>query len=204
MWMQIHTSTPGESWLLCAIVGPPGGDIDFWTELVSEYTALKQLGGIKYTIVFGDANIHLPGLVNHHHSCKCAHCRPSRVDATIAHILQAAHLHCVNPPDKATHVSGTIIDLLLTDNPVFCFTPIVSAPDVIAMSDHGLVAADVACTLRINCSSGFGRVWWASYGDWDSVLGKMDSAFHGLACIIKDLAADPSLVLAANMWLRDA
>ena len=172
--------------------------MEFWTALVSEYCTLRQFAGVRYTVVLGDANLHLPELVHHHIACKCAHCRPSKVDATVAHLLKFARLYCINQPDTATHVSGTIIDLFFTDCPAACAASSVSPPGVIAMSDHGLVAASVAGTLRVNCSVGFGRVWWASYGDWDHVLSKLDYAFHGLADIINGLAAHPSLVNAAN------
>ena len=219
MWFLVHPSDATAPWLLCAALGPPGGEISFWSSLIEEYALLSRRENVEFTVVIGDGNIHLPGLVDHVATCRCSHCRPSSIDRTIARLLSRAGLHCVNPPGRSTHASGTVIDIVLTDAPALIPQPTVRPAGSVALSDHGLLALEIPSKVLVNPGAGFGRVWWASAGDWDTVLTSIDEPLLKLAQIINGLATDPVLthlassgsnvrrrraVVNAVTWVRDA
>ena len=83
MWFTIEsTASAPDCWILCAIYAPPGGDVDFWKELLSERKELLGLHPRARTVLVGDCNIHLTLVVDHDNRCRCSHCRQSAVDRT--------------------------------------------------------------------------------------------------------------------------
>ena len=98
MWMLLAPD-PGAKWLLCGVYGPPGGDLPFWEELVSEYRSLSAREVPATTLIVGDCKLHLPWLVSHEKGCHCSHCRPTSGDAACVAALQAEQFRCHNPVD---------------------------------------------------------------------------------------------------------
>ena len=62
-------------WAVAGIYGPPGGDVEFWREVLRKRRLVMSRGAMR-TLLVGDMNIHLTGLVEHESTCKCAHCDP--------------------------------------------------------------------------------------------------------------------------------
>ena len=124
-----------------------------------------------------------------------------------------------NKCDVATHTSGTIIDLILTE----CSTPPIDvhsiAPGSIAASDHGLAYFTLRLRIELQYRIGFGRVAWSTEKDWSCVLEAASSGLQSLADLVDDMCKDVHLrklvvtqsqirrrrvLLEGTIWLRDA
>lgn len=219
MWFTCRPVDGGPSWLLAAIYGPPGGDVQFWVQLLDEWVYLRRLLNIHATFIFGDLNIHLPYLVQHELTCHCLHCQPSIVDREIHQMLERAGVKCCNPVGVPTHQSGTTIDGFLTGLGHGLPPVAVLPPGTLAGSDHRLVSSALPLYVSPHFHTGFGRVWWASNAEWDLVLQSIDDFLSTLASFIEQLMTDQSLQQWANQqlfikrqraivntcfWLRDA
>ena len=116
-------------------------------------------------IMLGDANIHLSYVFEHSAGCTCPHCRQRVADNDIEDVLTDASLKAWNIP-VATHVSGTLIDLVLGHRSV---PRVVATDDVwIHQSDHRLIFTNHHAKVHVDCAACSGRVAWASSADWDS------------------------------------
>ena len=219
LWFLIQSCDGALPWLLCAVYGPPGGDVAFWSTLLAERSSILCDERCSHTIIAGDANIHLSGLVNHPPPCSCCHCKQSGVDAAVECLLRQAGFVCWSPPDSPTHASGTIIDLVLSDAPPLGSVVAVAAPGCVALSDHGLVSCCLPVRVSTNFKTGFGRVAWSSSTDWDDALADFDPHLQALAAVFEEVHASPILlglasqlkqrrrhraILDACVWLHDA
>ena len=180
---------------------------------------MKSAHRISGCIIAGDMNLHFPFLVHHDVGCRCAHCKPSTLERSVASRLASLGMVCHNPPDVCTHVSGSIIDLIWSDSTTFFDTLQVFTPGSVAASDHALVYGRPSLQVSSRFQTGFGRVWWTSSAEWDSALLAIDDSLRDLAYLVRDLYVHPSVMalaetsscvrqrralLDAVMWIRDA
>ena len=198
MWLSVWPHGDATPWLLCAIAAPPGGDVDFWVELLREREKLTSLRPYQHVVIAGDANIHLPYLVQHPPSCSCSHCNLSSTDRQIATLLRDNGLVAFNPVDAATHVSGTIIDLVLSDEVCPIYDLHVFPPQSVARSDHGFLVFSLPLVFDVSYEEGFGRVAWATSSDWDDVIGAINEPLLQLAKLTETLADNEVLATWTN------
>jgi hypothetical protein len=96
------------------------------------YLNLLRLSQARF-ILAGDASVHLSGLVDHFDECSCCHCKQSHVDVQIGILIRSSGLKASNPPFP-THCSGTVLDLVLSDEELSL--PVEVVGDFLAQSDH--------------------------------------------------------------------
>ena len=170
LWVWVGNKERGalSQIIIGGIYPRPGGDVETWTQILTEFAVLKsRFPGIKIFIV-GDANLHLSYLVQHEgRRCSCLHCAQKRNDAKIEADLQQADVFAFNPP-VPTHSSGSIIDLVLSDagSPLNVFVD----SESIGLSDHKLVWADCSVQLQFSFTCSVGRVLWAKPSLWEDVF----------------------------------
>ena len=218
LWLSVWPDGGATPWLLCAIAAPPGGDVTFWSELLTERRMLTAQRTYQHVVIAGDANTHLPYLVQHPPSCSCSHCKPSSTDKQITTLLRDSGLMAFNPVDAATHASGTIIDLVLSDESCPIYNLQVLPPHSVARSDHGFLSFYLPLTIAVSYEEGFGRVAWASSSDWDDIIGAINEPLLQLAKLTEALADNEVLaswvvslaqprrrraLLDAVVWLRN-
>ena len=203
IWLKTHSCDGKQTGLLARVYGPPGGDVEFWPQLLQDRDTALSFSGASYTIILGDLNIHLPDMLNHSSLCRCVHCSPSACDQTIALLLRTAGFFCTNPIDQPTHVSGSVIDLILCDSPNLGLAiSTVLPPGAIASSDHALVHNNIPMSIRFSCAAGFGRVGWTSGSEWDAALTRIEPSLGMLAQLLEDLVED-SLMKQLNASLQN-
>ena len=218
LWLSVWPVSNATPWLLCAITAPPGGDTTFWSELLSERRMLTARRAYQHVVIAGDANTHLPYLVHHPPACSCSHCNLSSADKHIATLLRDSGLIAFNPVDTATHISGTIIDLVLSDASCPIYNLKVLPPHSVARSDHGFLLFYLPLTIAVSYEEGFGRVAWASSLDWGDAIGAINEPLLQLAKLTEALADNVALLkwadsrtqprrrralLDAVVWLRN-
>ena len=219
MWILVRIAASSKFWALCAIAGPPGGDRKFWEDLLCEHRTIVTESAIHATLIAGDANIHLPEVVDHAFGCTCLHCKPAAVDKDIHSLLKKSGFSCINPINTATHVSGTTIDLLLTDAPVEFQLTVVAPPGSVASSDHSLVVSSIPAQIQCSYRNGLGRVSWTSSREWEQSLKPIDESLGLLAEMVNNLVSNETLhqqtrlrekwrsrrsIVDSVVWLRDA
>ena len=130
---------------ICGFYAAPGGDVDTFRSLVYSSQMVRPKLPQASVITLGDSNVHLDYVVEHPEMCKCQHCRQTGVDRGIQERLQEVHLFAWNPP-MATHVSGTIIDLVLglKSEP----RRVVVEDDWVGGSDHRLLYIEMGSQIR--------------------------------------------------------
>ena len=205
-------------WAVAAIYGPPGGDIEFWNEVLRKRRIMISKG-VSRTLLHGDLNIHLTRLVDHESTCTCAHCDQSSTDRQIQALLTLAGLRCLNPFGTKTHVSGTIIDLVLSESNQALDPIEVAPPGATASSDHSFVAGGVDTELQCDYNLGFGRVSWLSSDAWGSAISAIDDSLLDLSSAVDTLLSSRVLegwvsgrthvgqrryILDAAVWIREA
>ena len=75
-----------------------------------------------------------------------------------------------NPPGVATHVSGTIVDVVNAPQNMAVVVDVVSAGDIGVRSDHACVLARLPGTLKTCIDSVVGSARWLPQGDWAEAL----------------------------------
>ena len=159
LWFVLRPQKSQDKWAVCAVTGPPGGDKTFWSTLLVERQTIMSKLGVRRTCIAGDCNFHIRSLVEHNRVCNCSHCHLSSVDRSIAAQLSLAGLSAKNPTGVPTHISGTVIDLFLSETHGVFPQVIVLPPGQVALSDHGLVHTSLPMNIEYSLSQGFGRVW---------------------------------------------
>ena len=150
VWLLVGSEKPCRRWVLCGVYATPRGDIDFWVALQDEWVVISAKWSVKQLIVAGDANIHLSNVVQHRLHCSCSHCLQSAVDKKVQSLLSSMGLSCCNPIGHPTHVSGTVVDLLMTNTPSLVGQAEVLPPGSTAKSDHSFVYGEVCAELSYN------------------------------------------------------
>jgi hypothetical protein len=221
--LEDHSATDRRLWFavklhskqtlhICALYGPPGGDAQFYRDTVAEAQAFPQY------LLIGDFNIHFPHLVEHQSECTCSHCAPSGGDKAAHRALTRAGLTCANPAGRATHSSGTIIDLVMSSHDNLVQSVVVKKPGSVAGSDHGALICTVTDAITACEAQGFGRVAWTSGEEWAVALDIIAPILEVLALVIDSLRSHPALlqatrdqkklrqrrlILDAIVWIRD-
>ena len=188
LWLRCMQKPPLPSWAIAAIYAPTGGDAPFWDTLLSERKRIMRQFNISRTIIAGDGNTHLKTVVSHSPGCRCGHCKQSAVDRSIERMLTAEGLWCANPVNSSTHVTGTIVDVFITERGGAFGDVVVDPPSTIAASDHSLVHTLAPLTTNCSYAAGFGRVLWTSSPQWSATLGLIDPALHSLSKLVEQVA----------------
>ena len=122
--------------ILCAFYAAPGGDLETWEFILSTFRTVRRKFSNAQVILAGDANIRLKKIVRHPPSCSCLHCKQPAMDAKIEKLIEEAGL-VVLSDGTPTHMSGTIIDLVLA--PREMRGGVTVEPEFNGGSDHKLV-----------------------------------------------------------------
>ena len=137
----------------------------------------------------------------------------------IVSLLCDAGLHCKNTCNLSTHVSGTIIDLFVSEVDVTFPSVSVLSVGSVGSSDHALAHTCLPLSLRHSMVAGFGRVLWTGGSEWDWGLASIDHSLDQLASTVEvmTLSVQACLgdqtrkqprrrrrVLDLVVWLRDA
>ena len=181
----------GPALILGAIYPKPGGDLQTWRQILSEFDIIKTKYPSSRIVIAGDGNVHLQGLVHHSPECSCLHCCQRLNDKLIQLEIESRNLVACNPRFP-THVSGTIIDLVLTDRcqPL----PVDVVQEDIGASDHFMVISRCPVSLQASFESSVGRVIWSQSNEWDEALASAESSFALAALITNDVQVE----IAAN------
>ena len=188
IWFRLQVYR--EITILGALYGPPGGDLVFWKGVVADYASLRKRYPGAQIILMGDANIHLSYILKHEYCCACLHCNQTACDRNIEALL-TSHGIIAHNPACGTHVSGTAINLILSDITHALLVSVKPVPS--AMSDHTLVMASTPMDLSRQPSHHIGRVSWAPHGDWENGLLRASTVTRGLREAIEPMLVDPSL-----------
>lgn len=105
--------------------------------------------------------MHLSGLIDHFDECSCCHCKQSHVDVQIETLIRSSGLKASNPPFP-THCSGTVLDLVLSDEELSL--PVEVVGDFLAQSDHR------STNLIIEEFGQVGEVLWDCSELWSEAL----------------------------------
>ncbi|CAK0871094.1 unnamed protein product, partial [Prorocentrum cordatum] len=192
-WFEVWGDGPrqGPAVVFCAFYPRHGGDTDTWRSVVAHATLCQDRYPHARVLLGGDGNANLDYLVDHPELCTCAHCKQSSADKETQQWLEAAGPLAFNPPTP-THVSGTCIDLFVSvrASPL----PVHVQPDLIALSDHRPVIAEVPCQFAAPWAAGLGRVAWTSGPQWDEGLREISSTLEALSRCVEEVSS--------ASWLR--
>eukprot|EP00438_Fugacium_kawagutii_P003600 Skav221608 [mRNA] locus=scaffold1698:941151:944102:- [translate_table: standard] len=177
----------GHSFLLCGFYAAPGGDLETWTHIITSYKEVQRTFPGCPIVLAGDGNAHLKDIVHHELSCSCLHCRQSSKDATIEAMILEAGLKVLNP-DRPTHCSGTIIDLVLV--PRGTDGAVTVEPDFVGGSDHNLLFLQTSFTCTTSVGTGVGRISWLTSDLWDQSIDFIEELVMELRTGIEEIIVD--------------
>ena len=124
----------------------------FWASLLDDRSQILSRTGASHTLLLGDLRVHLPCMVVHEGDCHCSHCQPSPADRSVASLLHLHGLVYIDPVGIATHVSGSVIDLFITDSPSCLPSPeVLPAAVIISNKQPSMFSLpeQISCAKRI-------------------------------------------------------
>ena len=213
LWLEVrqdvNTETP--ALIIGGFYPRPGGDLECWQQILTEFGILKARFPHALILILGDGNVHLSGLVDHNAGCRCLHCRPTKMDRDIGALIQAAGLVAYNPAIP-THSSGTIIDLVLASLSAPIEVSVCQTP--VGLSDHELVTVTCSVTFKATYKNSIGRVEWLRTSEWTEAINDAEPIFQQLLDATLSACEEVSTgclslkrrrdVLDAAAWLRNA